>query len=104
MNSDEISITTVQNISEEEEKNGSIITNINNVLKDVCTAICISVFGIIAFCALFCIPWTMIPRTNSIIYQTYWMEAILPMASNILLMAGAYNLNLATYTQEKSLM
>ena len=104
MNSEEISITTVQNISEEEGKTGSINTESNNVLKDVCTAICISVFGIIAFCALFCIPWTIIPRTNSIIYQTYWMEAMLPMASNILLMAGAYNLNLATYTQEESLM
>ena len=104
MNSEEISITTVQNISEEEGKTGSINTESNNVLKDVCTAICISVFGIIAFCALFCIPWTIIPRTNSIIYQTHWIKAILPMASNIVLIAGGYNLSLAKFAQEDSLM
>ena len=27
------------------------------------------------------IPWTSIPRTNSIIYQSYWLELLLPTTS-----------------------
>ena len=104
MSSDKISIASIQNKSEEEEKNESTNTESNNSLKDVCTAICISIFGIIAFSTLFCIPWTIIPRTNSIIYQTHWMEAILPIVSNYLLTAGSETLNLATWMQEESLM
>ena len=32
---------------------------------------------------IFVLPWTTIPRTNSIIYQSSWMEVFLPTLSNL---------------------
>ena len=52
------------------------------------------IIAIIAFCLLFTIPWTTIPRTNSIIYQSYWMEVSLPVTTNCMLFAAVDLLNL----------
>ena len=66
----------------------------------------IAVFGalIIGLSVLFVIPWTTIPRTNSIIYQSYWLELLLPTATMWILDAGCDLLNLAIWTKEKSLI
>lgn len=59
--------------------------------------------GVVLFCLIFPSFWTMIPRTDSIIYQSYWIEALLPITSIYFLLAGSEILNLATWTEEKSL-
>ena len=60
-------------------------------------------FGIISFCILFASFWAIIPRTDSIIYQSYWIEAVLPTTSIYVLYAASDLLNLSTWTEEKSL-
>ena len=37
--------------------------------------------GIMAACVLCAVPWTTIPRTNSILFQAWWMELTIPTAS-----------------------
>ena len=59
---------------------------------------------IILVSILFVIPWTTIPRTNSIIYQAYWLELLLPAASISILDAGYDLLDLTIWTKEKSLI
>ena len=41
----------------------------------------------IAVSIIFVLPWTTIPRTNSIIYQSSWMEVFLPTLSNLIIMS-----------------
>ena len=71
-------------------------------VKDVFKAL-LSCLAIIAFCVFFAILWTIIPRTNSIIYQSYWMEVYLPVCSSFMLSAGTYLLDLIHWTKEKDL-
>ena len=71
-------------------------------VKDVFKAF-LSCLAIIAFCVFFAILWTIIPRTNSIIYQSYWMEVYLPVCSSFMLSAGKYLLDLIHWTNEKDL-
>ena len=65
---------------------------------------CFLLFGIIGICVLLAIPLTTIPRTNSIIYQSYWMEALLPLVSILVFLALSVCLDLATWTKENDLM
>ena len=54
---------------------------------------------------MFSIPWTVIPRTNSIIYQSHWMEILFPLiTTNFVLSAGHNSLNLVTWFKDESLM
>ena len=100
---DSVSIISINTISckEEPEESDSRQENIG-LLKDVCKIIAFSI-GIIALCLVFVVPWTSIPRTNSIFYQSYWMESCLPNSSNIIVLAGADLLNLTIWMKEKSL-
>ena len=66
--------------------------------------LCNPIFGIISFSVLFAIPWTIIPRTNSIVYQKYWIEILLPCTTVHMLIAGVEYLNLATWANEKALL
>ena len=59
--------------------------------------------GVIAICVLFIIPWTTIPRTDSIVYQSYWWELCLPTASTCILNAANDLVNLVVWTKENSL-
>ena len=65
---------------------------------------CIFISVIVAFCAVIVTPWTTIPRTNSIYYQSYWMEANLPIAATILLYAAMHATSLAIWAKERTLM
>ena len=67
-------------------------------------ALGISAFGIIGFSLLFIVPWTTVPRTDSIIYQSHWMEVLLPWATTLLLLTGTQVLELRTWTKEKELI
>ena len=64
-----ISITDEHNNGEIRNKtkpeNGITFESKHGLIMD-----CFYVIAIIAFCLLFTIPWTTIPRTNSIIYQS----------------------------------
>ena len=59
--------------------------------------------GIIGICVLFIIPWTMIPRTDSIVYQSHGLEICLPLVTLWILTAAANMLDLIIWTKEKSL-
>ena len=46
-------------------------------LRDIFHIVLVSI-GIVSGCAVLSIPWTTIPRSNSIIHQSRWIEASLP--------------------------
>ena len=62
-----------------------------------------SFLGIIAFCILFAIPYTIIPRHNSIVDQSYWIEVLLPVYLSFLLSAGSILLDMILFFEEKAL-
>ena len=61
-------------------------------------------FGVVVACVVMVVPWTIIPRTNSIFYQSYWLEICAPYATIWLLFAGSDVMNLATWTREAKIM
>ena len=79
-----------------EEKNSKEIFN------DITKAVAFSI-GIILACVVIAIPWTIIPRTNSIIYQSWWIEALFPFAITCMLYAASDMINLVVWTEENSL-
>ena len=70
--------------------------------KDAFKFVWLSV-GIVGLCILLIIPWTTIPRTDCIVYQSHWAEIILPSAITYALTAAADLQNLITWTKENSL-
>ena len=74
MNRDVISVISVQNVIGDEEKEENLKIDGKSGVKDVVQALCISLFGIIGISVMFTVPLTFIPRTDSIIYQSHWME------------------------------
>ena len=105
MSSDKISVISIQEIDCEEEEEGKEGKNESKWMSNaIVKSLGFLLFGIIGLGLLFAIPWTTIPRTNSIIYQSYWMEALLPAASTLVVYAVAVCNDLATWTNEKELM
>ena len=109
MSSDDISVIRVQELTgneeiEESSREEEVKNDRKSTLKDMFEAFGISAFGIVGFSLLFILPWTSIPRTDSIIYQSHWMEVILPFTSFLLLPSGIQILSVATWTQETTLM
>ena len=101
MTSDAVSIISVKRINDEietEDKN-----NIQFSLKSVFLTFFVWIFGTIALSVVFAMPWTTIPRTNSIIYQSHWIEAIIPSTAALLLVAASNFYQVTTWTGEKSL-
>ena len=98
-----VSIFTIEDShgSKERDKNMNDGKTFN--LRSVYTAI-LSFIKITIFCILFAIPWTTIPRTNSIIHQAHWIEVLLPVSSSFILSAGSFLLDLRFWTQEKALI
>ena len=103
MNSNEISVICLQEISCDNEPQENKEKESTVTLKDISKPLGIS-FGIIAFSIVFSLFWTIIPRTNTIIYQSYWMEPLIPTTSIYFLLAGLDFLNLTVWTEEKSLL
>ena len=50
------------------------------------------------------VPWTTFQRTNSIFYQSYWPEVLIPAATYWILAAVGDLLNLTIWTKERSLI
>ena len=62
------------------------------------------VFSVLTVCVVFLVPVTLIPRTNSIFYQSHWYEFNFVMMVFILLPAANEVLIMTTYFKEKSLL
>ena len=60
--------------------------------------------GTVALSVVFVVPFTIIPRKNSIVYQANWMEICLPLVFFWISTASADMLNLKVWTKECSLM
>ena len=60
-------------------------------------------FSILTVCFVFVSPWTLIPRTNSIIYQSHWFELNAYVMIFMILAVWNIELNLSTYFREKSI-
>ena len=63
----------------------------------------LSVFGILIFSVLYAIPYTIIPRHNSIVHPSYWLEVLLPVYTSFLLSAGSFLLDMILFFKESSL-
>lgn len=100
MSPDSISVISVHEIyceNKEHEKKDQYKSCVN-----VFKTLVVSILGIIMTSTIFVIPWTIIPRSNSIVYQSYWMEVNLPLLTNWIVIAGVEILNLMVWTKEKS--
>ena len=104
MMSDGVSVINVQTLNGNEETEEELKNDTKLTIKDVGKALGISLFGIIAFSVIFAMPWTTIPRTDSIAYQSYWMETLLPVTVNRFLSAGLILFQLAIFTEEHTLI
>ena len=88
----------LHSVDEKMEHGPDNLTTLNVAWK------CLAYSGaIIAGCALFVVPWTSIPRTDTIVYQSQWWETFLPSATTYILSAAVEVLNLTVWTQERSL-
>lgn len=104
MVSDEISVISVHQINHDEETEEVTEVSYKLGLKNVSKALGISIFGIIGIPVLFSFAWTTIPRTDSIIYPSHWIEVLLPVATTALLTTGARVLELKIWIKEERLM
>ena len=108
MNVDAISIISLDEVNNEEAAGNIQEENVknshNNSKKHSWKIVFMSIFAVIFTSILFAVPWTLVPRNNSIIYQSSWYEALIPSSTFLLLYAGNEVLKLATWTNEKDLM
>ena len=104
MNEDEISVISLQGIylpkKYEDSKNRK---KQNLVEKDVSYWNVSYLLAILAFCTLFTSLASLIPRSNSIFYQTRWFEFNLAYGIFLGMSAGNHLLNMITFFNEKSL-
>ena len=105
MSVDQVSVIEIRNMNREEgSSDNNEVRETNAGQKEMINFLVFSIFGIIGICCLFIIPWIIIPRTNSIFYQSAWLEVTIPMTTNFVLLTANEVLNLAVFTQERSLM
>ena len=102
--SEKISVRSVRQFAGDEKEVETSKNDSKSPLGKIFEAIGISVFGIIGFNLLFIIPWTSFPRTDSIIYQSNWMESLLPFATVLMIGSGTVFLDLITWTKEEAIM
>ena len=62
------------------------------------------VFSVLTICVIFAVPVTLIPRTNSIFYQSSWYEFNFVVMGILLLTAANDILNVATYFKEEQFL
>ena len=104
MTSGRISVISVQEVNRNEDTEKIAIQDCKFAFKHVSRACGIPVIGIVGCSVLFAIPWTTIPRTDSIIHQSHWMEFNIPGATHTFLGTGVGIIALSKYTKEESLM
>ena len=100
---DKISVISVEDLpSNENQKEGSktkeeILGNEEPSAWNIC-----HVFSVLIVCVIFLSPPLLIPRTNSIFYQSNWYEFNFVMTGLMILPAVNDLLSVATYCKEKS--
>ena len=105
MDEDKISVISVQEISSTEvqiqdnETEKKILKDDEASLWNTC-----HVVSVLLVCVAFIVPITLIPRTNSIFYQSYWYEFNFCVLVYMLLPTMSNAINMATYFNEKSLL
>ena len=99
-----ISVIEVQEMNNDENvvENRKVESKVD-IVNSIRT-ISISAIKIIVFSVLFTIPWTVIPRTNSIIYQSHWWEVMIPMTTWFVLTAALQILTFKTWFKEETLI
>ena len=112
MDEDKISVISVELVSSNEnheeirrtqnEKNGKIQNHRKEINKTSAWNMC-HIFSVLAVGVVFLAPLTLIPRTNSIFYQSYWYEFNFFMMVFLFLPAVGDAQNMATYFKDKSL-
>ena len=102
---DNISNIKIFEISSHVENENNYTNEINYVTrKSISYWNGLHILSILAICAVHLIPLSIIPRNNSIIYQSYWFEFNLPVAIFMILMTANDLLNLLVFTKEESLL
>ena len=105
MDEDKISVISIGDISSNEDrKEGSKNKeDFHDDIEPSAWNIC-HVFSVLAVCVAFSSPFALIPRTNSIFYQSNWYEFNIVMVCFMILPATGDLLNVATYFKEKSFL
>ena len=105
MSEDEISIISLPSTSSNKNENKEGIDTQRNGMIEKSLAIWNIgyVFAVLAFCSAFASTLTLIPRTNSIFYQSHLFDFNLPVAFIFLLDAANMVLPMATFFREKTL-
>ena len=105
MDEDKISVISVEDIpsnanQEDESKTEEEIQGDKEISAwNMC-----HVFSVLTVSVVFLVPVTLIPRTNSIFYQSNWYEFNFVMMGIMPLVASNEHLNIATYFKEKSFL
>ena len=102
--SEERSVASVIEIASDENTEENSMNNSKSASEKIFETIEISVFRIIGFNLVCIILWSCVPRTNSMIYQSHWMESLLPMAIIVMICSGTTILELITWTKEKEII
>ena len=99
-----VSVIQVQEINNDERvlENREIDSKL--AIINTCRTISTSAIKILLFSVLFSVPWTVIPRTNSITYQSHWWEIIIPMTTYFVLSALGQVLQFKRWFKENTLM
>ena len=84
----------LENVANNEEESAN--KSLGKIVGFTILIVALSVFSVI--------PWTTVPRTNSIIHQSYWLEPLLPVIWIWILDAANDILNLSIWTNEKSIV
>ena len=96
---DEVEDSSKERIdSNSTNQENEIYSKLSNIIRPI-----VQLIGIIAACILCVVPWISIPRTNSILYQSWWMEICLPLACVSFLNAAGEFLNIKVWTKERSI-
>ena len=103
MTTNSLSIITVRGVDCQGESVQNIYRKNDSVLKNVFNS-CLSVLAVITFCVLFAVPWKIIPRSNSIIQQSHWLEVFYPVCTSFVLSAGSVLLDLINWIKERTLI
>ena len=101
---DEISVIPMNETSFNEQCEETKDTKRNNLREnDKSQWGMLHVFSVLAVCIVFSSPLTVIRRTNSIFYQTHWLEFNIVTGIFFVLRAGNQILSMSTWFNERSL-
>ena len=105
MEEDQISVISIEHVPQ--NKNKKERCRIKEEIqgdKEISAWNMCHVFSVLTVSVVFLVPLTLIPRTNSIFYQSKWYEFNFVLMGIMLLIAANEHLNMATYFRAKSFL